>query len=87
MDVNYFDAQHVAMNTINHQQIVDSADLENDDIPELLDNDTGEKTRATKTFQSQRKVMVMTETPYCTSKGTRKKSSSIQLLMTPLMTR
>ena len=32
------------MNTINHQQIVNSADLENDDIPELLDNDTGEKT-------------------------------------------
>ena len=44
MDVNYFDAQHVATNTINHQQIVDSADLENDDILELLDNDTGEKT-------------------------------------------
>ena len=44
MDVNYIDAQHVATNTINHQQIVDSADLENDDIPELLDNDTGEKT-------------------------------------------
>ena len=44
MDVNYFDTQHMAMNTINHQQIVDSADLEKDDIPELLDNDTGEKT-------------------------------------------
>ena len=44
MDVNYFDAQHMAMNTINHQQIVDSAELEKDDIPELLDNDTGEKT-------------------------------------------
>ena len=44
MDVNYFDAQHVAMNTINHQQIVDSAELGKDDIPELLDNDTGEKT-------------------------------------------
>ena len=44
MDVNYFDAQHVAMNTINHQQIVNSADLENDDIPELLDNDTSKKT-------------------------------------------
>ena len=44
MDVNYFDAQHVATNTINHQQIVDPADLENDDIPELLDNDTGENT-------------------------------------------
>ena len=27
MDVNYFDAQHMAMNTINHQQIVDSGDL------------------------------------------------------------
>ena len=44
MDVNYFDAQHVAMNTINHQQIVNSADLENDNIPELLYNDTSEKT-------------------------------------------
>ena len=44
MDVNYFDAQHVTMNTINHQQIVDSAELEHDDIPELLDNDTSEKT-------------------------------------------
>ena len=40
MDVNYFDAQHMATNTINHQQIVDSADLEKDDILELLDNDT-----------------------------------------------
>ena len=45
MDVNYFDAQHMATNTINHQQIVESADLENDDIPELLDNDTGRKTQ------------------------------------------
>ena len=44
MDVNYFDAQHVATNTINHQQIVDSANLEKDDIPELLDNDTSKKT-------------------------------------------
>ena len=44
MDVNYFDAQHMATNTINHQQIVNSADLKYDDILELLDNDTGEKT-------------------------------------------
>ena len=44
MDINYFDAQHMATNTINHQQIVDSADLEKDDIPELLDNDTGKMT-------------------------------------------
>ena len=44
MDINYFDAQHMAMNTINHQQIVDSAELGKDDIPELLDNDTSEKT-------------------------------------------
>ena len=44
MDINYFDAQHVAINTINHQQIVDSADLEKDDTPELVDNDTGKKT-------------------------------------------
>ena len=44
MDINYFDAQHMATNTINHQQIVDSAELGKDDILELLDNDTGEKT-------------------------------------------
>ena len=45
MDVNYFDAQHMATNTINHHQITDSTNLENDDIPELLDNDTSEKTQ------------------------------------------
>ena len=45
MDVNYFDAQHVAMNTINHHQIVESANLENYNISELLDNDTGKKTQ------------------------------------------
>ena len=45
MDVNYFDAQHVAMNTINHHQTFDLTNLKNDDIPELLDNDTGEKTQ------------------------------------------
>ena len=44
MDINYFDAQHVATNTINHQQIVNSAELGKDNIRELLDNDTGEKT-------------------------------------------
>ena len=44
MDVNYFDGQHVATNTINHQQIVDSAELKKDYILELLDNDTGKKT-------------------------------------------
>ena len=43
MDVNYFDGQHVAMNKINHQQIVSSAELGKDDIPELVDNDTGKK--------------------------------------------
>ena len=45
MDINYFDAQHVAMNTINHHQTVDLTNLENDDIPELLDNDTSKKTQ------------------------------------------
>ena len=44
MDINYFDAQHMAMNTMNHQQIVNSAELGKDDIPELLDNDTSDKT-------------------------------------------
>ena len=45
MDVNYFDVQHMATNTINHHQIADLTNLENDDIPELLDNDTSEKTQ------------------------------------------
>ena len=36
MDINYFDAQHVAMNTINHQQIVNSADLENEKTEENI---------------------------------------------------
>ena len=45
MDVNYFDAQHMATNTVNHHQTVDLTNLENDDIPELLDNDNGKKTQ------------------------------------------
>ena len=35
----------MATNTINHHQIVDLTNLENDDIPELLDNDTSKKTQ------------------------------------------
>ena len=106
MDINYFDAQHVAMNTINYQQIVDSAELGKDDIPELLDNDTGEKTdknmeqyirykdELEKIQEESDKDLPVTMQgegddgePYCMSKGTRKKSSLIQLLMTPLRTR
>ena len=41
MNVNYFDGQHVAMNTVNYQQIADVAEMGKDDIPELVDNDTG----------------------------------------------
>ena len=33
----------MAMNTINHQQAVDSAELGKDDIPKLVDNDTGKQ--------------------------------------------
>ena len=43
MNVNYFDGRHVATNTINHQQTVDTMELEKDEILELLDNDTGEQ--------------------------------------------
>ena len=43
MDVNYFDSQHMATNTISHQQKVDSVELETDEIPELIDHDTSEK--------------------------------------------
>ena len=45
IDVNYFDTQHMATDTINHNQTVDLTNLKNDDIPELLDNDTGKKTQ------------------------------------------
>ena len=33
----------MAMNTVNHQQIADVAEMGKDDVPELVDNDTGEK--------------------------------------------
>ena len=42
MNVNYFDGQHVATNTVNHQQIDDVAEIGKDNILELVDNDTGE---------------------------------------------
>ena len=42
MNINYFDGQHVATNTVNHQQIDDVAEIGKDNIPELIDNDTGE---------------------------------------------
>ena len=43
MDINYFDGQHVATNTISHQQKVDSVELEADKISELIDQDISEK--------------------------------------------
>ena len=43
MDVNYFDRQHVATNTISHQQKVDSVELKADEILELINQDTSEK--------------------------------------------
>ena len=43
MDVNYFDRQHMATNTISHRQKVDSVELETDEIPELIDHDTSKK--------------------------------------------
>ena len=61
MDVNYFDAQHVATNTINHHQIVDSTNLENDDLPELLDNDTSEETQENIEQYIQYKTPVMAQ--------------------------
>ena len=42
MNVNYFDGQHVAMNTVNPQQMADVAEMTKDDIPELVNNDTSE---------------------------------------------
>ena len=43
MNVNYFDGQHMAMNTVNHQQIADVVEMGKGDIPELVDNDTSKK--------------------------------------------
>ena len=40
-DVNYFDRWHVATNTINHQQEVNSVQYEEGKIPELIDHGTG----------------------------------------------
>ena len=40
-DINYFDRQHVATNTISHKQKVDTVEHEEGKIPELIDNDTG----------------------------------------------
>ena len=40
-DVNYFDGWHVAINTISHQQKVNSVEHEEDKILELIDPDTG----------------------------------------------
>ena len=42
MNINYFDGQHVATNTVNHHQMADVAEMGKDDILELVDNDTGE---------------------------------------------
>ena len=42
-DVNYFDGQHVAMNTTSQQQKVDSVEHEEERMPELIDHDTGMK--------------------------------------------
>ena len=47
MDINYFDGQHMATNTISHQQKVDSVELEADEIPELIDQDIGKRVRQT----------------------------------------
>ena len=43
MDVNYFDGRHMATNTISHQQKVGSAEFGTDEIPELIDHNTGKK--------------------------------------------
>ena len=40
-DINYFDGQHVAMNTTTQQQKPDSVEHTENKIPELIDHDTG----------------------------------------------
>ena len=41
-DVNYFDGWHVATNTPSQQQKANSAEYDEEMIPELIDQDTGE---------------------------------------------
>ena len=40
-DINYFNGWHMATNTINHQQEVDSVEYKEEKISELIDHDTG----------------------------------------------
>ena len=40
-DVNYFDGQHMAMNTSSQQQKDDFVEHDEEKIPELIDQDTG----------------------------------------------
>ena len=40
-DINYFDGQHMSMDTTTKQQKVDSIEHEEEKIPELIDHDTG----------------------------------------------
>ena len=42
MNINYFDGQHVATNTVNPQQMAHVGEMTKDNIPELVDNDTSE---------------------------------------------
>ena len=86
------------MNTINHQQIANLAEMGKDDIPELVDNDTGEKSEKNMeqyTRYNEELEMIPEESdedlPITVqgdgdegdTKGTRKMSSLIQPLMTP----
>ena len=41
-DVNYFDRRHAATNTVSHQQKADLVEHHEVEIPELIDQDTGE---------------------------------------------
>ena len=40
-DINYFDGQHVATNTASEQQKADLVECDEENIPELIDQDTG----------------------------------------------
>ena len=40
-DINYFDGQHMSMNTTTQQQKVNSVEHKEENIPELIDHDTG----------------------------------------------
>ena len=97
-DVNYFDGWHMAMNTTNQQQEVESVEHEEEKTPARMVKQIQNITfntmmnwkqflkKVIKNHQQQCKMMSMRQTQYRTPQGTLLMNSSIQPSMTPLKT-